>query len=45
MENQAATAALPFSQSLGEMLSFIAMGGPAMWAIAVLSVLTVALIL
>ena len=45
MENQTATLAASFSDSFAEMLGFVAMGGPAMWAIAVLSVLTIALIL
>ncbi|WP_103333924.1 MotA/TolQ/ExbB proton channel family protein [Pseudotabrizicola formosa] len=50
MEDQIATevatpVSAPLSDAFGDMVGFIAMGGPAMWAIAVLSILTIALIL
>ena len=45
MEDQIITASPPASDALGRMMSFIDMGGAAMWAIAALSVLTIALIL
>ncbi|MFN3723813.1 MAG: MotA/TolQ/ExbB proton channel family protein, partial [Paracoccaceae bacterium] len=45
MEPTIPTASFAFQDGFARLMAFVAMGGPAMWAIALLSVLTVALIL